>query len=103
MNQAQALRAARKLLGPKATVQVYSRPSSEEDRKGASAELKEHRALPKEGRDKDWRKRESELIGLANYYRCSIGRIVMGLFNEIAGQGDNLEEALEAAKRKAAA
>lgn len=100
MTKSQALSKARKLFGPNAVVRDAGFPTSPEARADARNKLAALRATSASERTKDFRKQESELVALAFYYRCSVGRIELGLFFSIKGEGDSFAEALENALQK---
>ena len=100
MNRAQALSKARKLFGRTAVVRDDGHYSSPEMRESARALLKELRAAPLADRSNDYRTREKRLIYWSLYHRCAVGRIALGLFFDVMGEGDNFAEAIDAAERK---
>ena len=100
MTPTQALREARKMFGPNASVTMRPRPSSPESRAAGLAECRALREVPKADRDKAWDAAIMKATSRACYYRCYIGRIELGLFNSVKGMGDNLDEAIEAARRE---
>jgi hypothetical protein len=97
VTKSQALSKARKLFGPNAVVRDAGFPTSPEARADARNKLAALRATTESKRSKDFRKQESELVALAVYRRCSVGRIQLGFYC-IEGEGDNFAEALEDAQ-----
>lgn len=104
MSKAAALVEARRRWGRNAAIRADRRPSSKPERERASTYLAAHRATKperweSEEQRKVWRKRLDDLQSVALYHRYSVGRIDLGMFFCVLGQGDSWEDAFANATR----
>lgn len=101
--QAQALRAAQKILGKNAMVQTDMGAVLESDKFPYRAERD---LLNSYSYDKQVYRsnlsRIASLNGILMRYRHSMGRVVMGMFFEVIAQGDTWDQVLEVVRRKQA-
>ena len=79
-----------------------SRASTPELRAAGHAEAQRLNAIPKDQRGPEWRDARDAAFSQAMRYRYSVGKVVMGLFFSVEGQGDTWTEAFSAADRKRA-
>lgn len=97
MNKSKALKEAVKRWGKNAGVQEQRNcDSTPESREAAKLKLGELNKLSPE--EKKARRRErDDALSRSYWYRFTVGRISMGMFFEVLGQGDTWEEAFKAA------
>jgi len=74
--------------------------SNDAERAEAHEEVMRLRAIPKEERAPDWREMSDAAFSRAMRYRYTVGKIVMGLFFSVEGQGDTWADAFASADRK---
>lgn len=77
-----------------------ARASTPEARAAGHAEAQRLNAIPKDQRGPEWREARDAAFSQAMRYRYTVGKIVMGLFFSVEGQGDTWTEAFEKASRK---
>ena len=104
MTKAQARKEAERRFGPTWMMSDDGTPSSPALRDAARRDLRTLRAMPRDQRPADWRRRENALMGAATRYRYCVGRRAVGFLVE--GMGDSWADAFadhdkrEAADRK---
>lgn len=79
-----------------------ARASTPEARHAGHLEAVRLNAIPKEERAADWRDARDSAFLQSMRYRYTVGKVVMGLFFSVEGQGDTWADAFAAADRKRA-
>ena len=103
MNRTQAMKEAARRWGKDGGIKDYGKPTKPEHRAAADAELKALRArVGDRAMTKEERAERDRLLGIALHYRYMVGKVVMGLFFSVEGQGDTLDAAFADADRRAA-
>jgi hypothetical protein len=103
MNRSQAIKESTRRWGKNGGFKDYGKPTNPERRQAADVELKALRAhVGDRAMTKEERLERDRLLGIALHYRYMVGKVVMGLFFSVEGQGDSLAEAFADADARAA-
>lgn len=104
MNKAKAMKEAKRRFGKTAAIQDYGAVlvRTPEQRMAAKAELKRMQETLTKEEQKLRQKERDALFSTAHHYRYSVGKIALGMFFAVEGEGDSWEEAFFDADRHAA-